>query len=616
MKRLAVRATMTCLVGCCVLASCSATDDAGLGIPFCTTGGAMKAATVDGRPLIWQNLDYGKDKRPIVRKVEGTGGKNHAIEILRYTGSASNAVNSKGLAYVVNSLGELGGYGDVKAFRNKLEQEFDAIADVEAYLKARGKQDFGANHLVMEKSGRIVDFEIGSTDYWAYDPENTTRQKQSFFQSPQLFVTRSNSPFKSKSHQEPDGEVDTWGANHAVRYRKARDLFIQKITNSDRITFEELIGISRHGNPGYDTHSISNASTVWGNIVLGVKSGEAAKYTTMLVALGQPDYSIYVPVWVALSQSELSDRLKTWDSKNIGWWAFKLLDDRFDGTADYDNYIRGVFDDVENNIIDAVKAARNNWLVKGNTSRFHSEARLLHNWSSWAAFRTIKSAYDTAGGGGRSCNLPPKISSLNPSKDSLTVTFHCDASDPDGDGIAEYQWNFGDGHSTGVTLDATKTHVYDHAGTYLAACYVEDGRSSPAANAKFEYITVSEKIPDAGTADASGDLGVPDAAAPDIGGSTDAGDAGAAVDAGALDSVGVADAGDVGAAADAGADAAIHSRVDARADHGTRRQTGRGALTGGCGISGKTPLGSKEALLLLLLALWVCMRRMRREANA
>jgi hypothetical protein len=72
----------------------------------------------------------------------------------------------------------------------------------------------------------------------------------------------------------------------------------------------------------------------------------------------------------------------------------------------------------------------------------------------------------------------------------LTVTFQCNASDPDGDGISNYWWSFGDGDEAGPTQQPTITHTYSQAGTYLAVCYARDGRSSPAANLKFEYVTV------------------------------------------------------------------------------------------------------------------------------
>jgi hypothetical protein len=335
----------------------------------------------------------------------------------------------------------------------------------------------------------------------------------------------------------------------------------------------------------------------------------------MLVALGLPDYSIFIPVWVDLSQAELCEKTTTWDANNIAWWSYKLFEDRFDPTAadaaDYDNYINDLFKEVQHNIIDAVKKARRNWLDHGNTSRFHLEAKLLHDWSGWAAYRTVKSAYDTAGADGKGCNLPPRIASLHPDKNGLTVTFRCDATDPDGDGIAEYYWNFGDGHTTGATQDATPSHTFGQPGTYLVACYASDGRASPAANVRFEYVTVVERpAPDAGVADASADQSSPPA---------DAGTAdGAPADAGETDAPGTAlDAPTTDAGAfDATADAGGSSSADAGLSLDPQRQTGPPELEGGCSAVADRNPGNSFVLLIALALLLLPLLVRRSPARA
>ena len=150
-----------------------------------------------------------------------------------------------------------------------------------------------------------------------------------------------------------------------------------------------------------------------------------------------PDYSIHIPAWVTLSQHELCSKTTTWDQSNIAWWSYKLYEERFDKTADYDEYINKLFAPVESNIIDAVKAARRQWLEKSHTGRFHREAKILHDWSGWAAFETVRSAYHTAGASGRQCNRPPRMGALNPAANGLSVTFHAKVQDPDGEGIAQ-----------------------------------------------------------------------------------------------------------------------------------------------------------------------------------
>jgi len=347
----------------------------------CTSGGAMNVATVDGRPIIWQNMDWG-DHKVILRKYEGSGGKHDVLEIVKFGSYAWNGLNSQGLAQVINRLSVLGGTGSLGTVSMKIQRECASIADVRSYLKTRGVQDIGQNFLVMDKTGKVATFEIGPSDFWEYDPTNTMRQQQPYYQIPKLFVVRSNKPFTNKSHQELESVVNSWAAdNTRFRYETARSLFTQKITNGDKLTVEEVIGIARYGNPGHDAKSVSRPTigsttySIWGPVIHGVKSGEDPKHATMLVALGLPDYSIFIPAWVDLSQAELGDNVKTWDASNIAWWSYKLYEDRFDGAADYDNYINGILAKVEDNIIDAVKKARQSWLANGNTSRFHQEAR-------------------------------------------------------------------------------------------------------------------------------------------------------------------------------------------------------------------------------------------------
>ncbi|MFC1611087.1 MopE-related protein [Myxococcota bacterium] len=460
----------------------------------CTVGGAMKAATTDGRPILWQNEDL-KSRHVTLRKY--TGGSHDVMEVLSNGSNPWNGLNSQGLIHGTNWLPGLGGGdGDLVAVVRHLQRECATISNVRNYLDARPNQDIREGFLFMDKNGEVAEFEVAPSDYWEYHPENPTRQQQSHYQSPKLFVVRTNIAFQDDNHQELDSVIATWPEGSSkFRYQTARDRFTETITNTDKLTLEEVLTTARWGNPGYDSPSISSAGgsweTVWGTITLGVKAGEDPKFSTMFVALGQPDYSIYIPVWTVLSQAELSERVTSWNDSNIGWWAFKLFDDHFDGTDDYDNYIHSVLDDVETNIIAATKAARESWLDAGRTTRFHDEARMLHRWSGWAAHRAITSAYDTAGANGRSCNLPPEITTLAPELDGLTVTFHCDATDPDGDGISEVFWEFGDGTASGATTELTVAHTYSAAGTYLVVCYAKDGRSTPSANLRFEYVTVS-----------------------------------------------------------------------------------------------------------------------------
>jgi hypothetical protein len=497
----------------CLLGITLHTGDA----PACTTGTAMGAATADGRPIAWHNEDL-KPAYRTPRLVRETAGKYDAIIVQTGNGWGRGGLNEQGLARFINNQTAIGDWGCDAL--GQISRSFASLAEVRSYLGSKGCNTCVSTP-VIDRHGKAAMFEIGNgNDYWEYNPENPLRQQQPHFASPKLFAVRSNRAFTNDDHQEPDAVVAGWpdGNSSKLRYLRAREMFTRGITDSDRLTMEEVMEISRDGNPGLEPSAICRASTyhtIWGVIAFGVKSGEDPKYAVMFVALGNPDYSIYVPVWVDLAAGELSAHLKSWsdswteaNANNIGWWAAKLFDEHFDQSADYDEYLNDLFDDVEKNIVSGVKQARRHWLDLGRSGRFHDQALKLHDWSARAAFETVKAAHQTAGTSGRGCNRPPRITTLGPSASGLGVTFRSDASDPDGDGIATYSWDFGDGQSAINAQGATITHTYAQAGSYMVSHYARDDRAHPAANVRFEFVTVAAAnvldagaIADATTAD-------------------------------------------------------------------------------------------------------------------
>ncbi len=76
----------------------------------------------------------------------------------------------------------------------------------------------------------------------------------------------------------------------------------------------------------------------------------------------------------------------------------------------------------------------------------------------------------------------------------LTVTFTCDAYDPDGS-IAEYRWDFdGDGNIDKVSSNNTVSYTYEEIGTYNAKVIVVDNEGANSFNQI--PITVYECTPD------------------------------------------------------------------------------------------------------------------------
>jgi hypothetical protein len=75
----------------------------------------------------------------------------------------------------------------------------------------------------------------------------------------------------------------------------------------------------------------------------------------------------------------------------------------------------------------------------------------------------------------------------------LDVAFDAGGStDPDGDAITEYRYNFGDGTPVLVTNDPTVQHTYADPGEYRAILTVRDARNLVSANESFQEIEVED----------------------------------------------------------------------------------------------------------------------------
>ena len=136
-----------------------------------------------------------------------------------------------------------------------------------------------------------------------------------------------------------------------------------------------------------------------------------------------------------------------------------------------------------------------------------------HSWSSLNNYCVKAQAEDSHGAtsGWSNChfiniiNTPPFIDSFTADPPNVnvgdTVTFTCQAHDPDPDGsIASYQWDFdGDGTVDQTTTDGSVSHTYNNAGTYRAEVTVTDDQG--AVTSKSVTVTVGCSLP----GDANGD---------------------------------------------------------------------------------------------------------------
>lgn len=455
----------------------------------------MKNATFDGRPMLWQVMDYKFGYSVLWKYQDAT------VEVLYYglgSGSTSHALNSHGLGRGVNEQKKLDYNGDgvLNPLRNDIDRGSASIADVRVLLERRNYGG-GKSYPFIDATGEASMFEIADNDYWEYYPMNPSRRGNPDYgyDDPYNFVVRANMPFKNSSHQEYEAVINSWKHESTNRLRFARALMKEKINDADRLTPRDLMGICRDGDPGINDYlgAICETNSRAATIYLGVNKGEDPVFTTALYAMGIPDYSIFIPAWCKLAGSDLSAYVKSASPTIFSMSQALLKKNKNDGNgidAGDDEFLRGVFNAVEENIIEGVLRARDKWLNKGDAARYYEDMRRLHSYSCDAAYWTLRSACDTVDFGAKTINAPPSIRSLGAQVNGLKVTFNCNASDTDG--LQTTKWEVGDGSTYAGSL--TPAHTYAQAGTYLVLCYVEDGNAHKAANVRFEYVTVSDRV--------------------------------------------------------------------------------------------------------------------------
>lgn len=84
-------------------------------------------------------------------------------------------------------------------------------------------------------------------------------------------------------------------------------------------------------------------------------------------------------------------------------------------------------------------------------------------------------------------NNPP-VAVISSSISGLTLTYKSESTDPDGDAITSYAWDFGDGTKSNT---ASGTHTYAEAGEYTVTLVVSDGKENSTAATKLVKAVVN-----------------------------------------------------------------------------------------------------------------------------
>jgi hypothetical protein len=451
----------------------------------CTIAYAMGNAVDDDRPILWRNYDWQDSP--------------HATQVL-YQQTNAYLAEWGPLAWIATSQEEwfvFGGLNEkgVGCFNTLIEEfsvegEYDygnyriqawilgnaeSVADVRTAIDEQVRFWTGApggvDHdwsypsagggfypamtlAVVDALGNASLFEI-SRDFWfEYDPSNPARLEQ----FPVQVGVRANKPHRREDHRDNEGE--SWAATGGRRYVEARENLTAVATDGDGVRLQELMDlISRHGEPGFEPaaydvlpldeegeYQNSNWKNQDGSILWGAAPGEDPRAATFLLAPGPPDYSCYVPLWVAAGDS-LSPRVTQLDATSIVHHVWGIFEGRVD--TEYDDYVHGLFANMEDNHRRAAQLARTLWAEAG------FDAAIADAISDEAAENLFLAAEAMNAASGYDLPVPPTLTSIDVAWANGVGSFSATAMD-DGE-IVAWEWDFGDG---ATASEAAPQHAF------------------------------------------------------------------------------------------------------------------------------------------------------------
>ncbi|MEW4565452.1 carcinine hydrolase/isopenicillin-N N-acyltransferase family protein [Bremerella sp. JC770] len=352
----------------------------------CTTAVISGKVTPDGRPLLWKNRDTRNGRHNEVAKI--TGGKYEAVAVVNagQRGSVWMGVNEVGFC-IENSLSrDLSTDEDSSgpangAFMRMALQRCKTVDDFRRLLEETnlsGRKTL-ANFGVIDAHGGAALFETGPKTYQLFDANDPVT-------APNGYIVRSNFSTTAQKVSANPKKKSLEGLYSSERYLRASGI-LEEVGN-DHITLREVVrhccrdlsddagkpySGSINGGQGdlpesiITTNTISRTTTVSSVVFHGVKPGENPKLTTMWTMLGDPSFSIAVPVFPI---GQIADSLADEQGGEIGEIAISLRDWHLtpDREGIYTAGMPGIWTDlwrVEDEIIEATLEAKTKWSEKG-----------------------------------------------------------------------------------------------------------------------------------------------------------------------------------------------------------------------------------------------------------
>lgn len=350
----------------------------------CTTAVISGSATPDGRPLLWKNRDTTSSTH---NEVVFVAGERYRAAVVVNAGKRKSVwmgVNEAGFC-IENSLSrdlkrdkdaKTNGPGNGRFMRIALGRckTVDDFRELLEETNASGRKTV-ANYGVIDASGGAVLFETAPTSYAAFDANDPS-------QAPDGIVVRSNFATTARDlpgRPEPAALADIYSAD-----RYCRAWSVLRDCQSDGVSLKEMLRrLSRDlsngsGRPYPGTvngpagtlpdtiptaNTISRTTTVSAVVFHGVRPGEDPRLTTMWTLLGDPKFSIAVPVFPV---GEVADDLTDKRGGEIGEIALTLRDwsmtSRRDGVVG--ETLPGIWSDlwaVEDRLVDETLRRKEAW---------------------------------------------------------------------------------------------------------------------------------------------------------------------------------------------------------------------------------------------------------------
>ena len=443
----------------------------------CTVFKADGSVTEDGRPMMAKIRDTDEGRQLLVHSA---GSPYDYIGIKTEGGSVLMGLNEMGVASgnaLINPSDLPNANSGIQTYilRNKA-----SIGEIYTYIQSQTEpysaMGRGAFPFI-DGTGHAALFELSGGEWWIYyDTMNLSRATQGLLG----VVVRAN-----EFHQHVDGTDDTSitggryeSGSHNVLGLIQAGVLSARTTAQGAGAFEYF----RYG-PGRPLATLSRSTTRSAIVAHGVAPGEDPSLATLWVILGQTNYGIAVPAWVAvgaipacLANGDMYDRARSLYLK--GNEATIQA-----GTLPAEARL---FDAVDNVLLP-------HWRTH-ETPSVAVMTRVEHRMASDAY--SLMDCLDNL----RNNNKAPDASFEHENR-GLTVDFTSLAQDADGS-IQTHLWDFGDGETSPT---ASPSHGYNASGAYLVSCTVTDNEG--VSSTDWRYLEVSVIRPDL---DADGDVDLAD----------------------------------------------------------------------------------------------------------